>query len=86
MIVLDHRVVQGQDGLLDPGKIPEFTDIITADPHLIEILSWLPIYADSDLPILLTGEPGTGKELVAMAILPWGLSGAGAVSASTAPA
>jgi transcriptional regulator with GAF, ATPase, and Fis domain len=72
MIVLDHRVVQGQDGLLDPGKIPEFTDIITADPHLIEILSWLPIYADSDLPILLTGEPGTGKELVAMAIFALG--------------
>ena len=87
MIMLDHRVVQGQDDPLDPGKIPEFTDIITADPHLTEILSWLPIYADSDLPILLTGEPGTGKELVAMAIFALGpMPGAGAVSASTAPA
>ena len=72
MIMIDHRVVQGQDDPLDPGKIPEFTDIITADPHLTEILSWLPIYADSDLPILLTGEPGTGKELVAMAIFALG--------------
>jgi transcriptional regulator with GAF, ATPase, and Fis domain len=72
MIMLDHRVVQGQEDPLDPGRIPEFTDIITADPHLTEILSWLPIYAGSDLPILLTGEPGTGKELVAMAIFALG--------------
>ena len=85
MITMDHRVVQGQDDPFDPGKIPELTDIITADPHLTEILSWLPIYAESDLPILLTGEPGTGKELVAMAIFALGPPGAGAVSASTAP-
>jgi len=72
MIELDHRVVQGKDDPLDPVRIPEFTDIITADPHLMEILSRLPIYADSDLPIMLTGEPGTGKELVAMAIFALG--------------
>jgi len=72
MIALDPRVVQGKDDPLDPGRIPEFNDIITADPHLTEILSWLPIYAASDLPILLTGEPGTGKELVAMAIFALG--------------
>jgi two-component system response regulator HydG len=72
MIKMDHREVQGEDDPLDPARIPEFTDIITADPHLTEILSWLPIYADSDLPILITGEPGTGKELVAMAIFALG--------------
>jgi transcriptional regulator with GAF, ATPase, and Fis domain len=72
MIPLDHRVVQGKDHPLDPARIPEFTDIITADPQLTEILSWLLIYADSDLPILLTGDPGTGKELVAMAIFALG--------------
>ena len=72
MITIDHRVVQGQDDPADPAQTPEFTDIITADPRLTEILSWLPIYADSELPILLTGEPGTGKELVAMAIFALG--------------
>jgi transcriptional regulator with GAF, ATPase, and Fis domain len=72
MITMDHRVVQGRDAPLDPGKIPELADILTADPHLTEILSWLPMYAGSDLPILLTGEPGTGKEMVAMAIFALG--------------
>lgn len=72
MITIDHRVVQGQDDPADPARTPELTDIITADPRLTEILSWLPLYADSELPILLTGEPGTGKELVAMAIFALG--------------
>jgi anaerobic nitric oxide reductase transcription regulator len=40
----------------------------TVDPRLKDVLNWLPIYAKSDLPILLTGEPGTGKELVAEAL------------------
>jgi transcriptional regulator with GAF, ATPase, and Fis domain len=75
MIRIDRRVGQDEEAPLDPSQIPEFTDIITADPKVKEILAWLPIYADSDLPILLTGEPGTGKELVAMAICalgpPW---------------
>jgi DNA-binding NtrC family response regulator len=75
MIRIDRRVVQNEAASLDPFQVHEFTDIITADPKVKEILAWLPIYADSDLPILLTGEPGTGKELVAMAICalgpPW---------------
>ncbi|MGA9754470.1 MAG: sigma-54 dependent transcriptional regulator [Desulfobaccales bacterium] len=68
MIRNDHRVVRGLEDPFDPSRIPELTDIITADPHFQEILAWLPICAGSDLPILLTGEPGTGKELVARAI------------------
>ena len=72
MIASDHRVVPGEDGQINPGRIPACTDIITSDPHLSEILLWLPIYAESDLPILLTGEPGTGKELVAKAIFALG--------------
>jgi DNA-binding NtrC family response regulator len=75
MIRTDCRAEQNEAALLDPSRVPEFTDIITADPKVKAILARLPIYADSDLPILLTGEPGTGKELVAMAICalgpPW---------------
>jgi transcriptional regulator with GAF, ATPase, and Fis domain len=51
------------------------TEFITNDPRLKHILELLPLYAKSDLPVLLTGEPGTGKELVAEAICvlsrPW---------------
>jgi two-component system response regulator HydG len=68
MIRIDPRGYQAEADPPDPTQIPEFTDIITADPQFKEILAWLPIYADSDLPILITGEPGTGKELVARAI------------------
>ena len=68
MIRSDHRVVPREEDHVVSTQIPELTDIITADPQVKEILAWLPIYAESDLPVLLTGEPGTGKELVARAI------------------
>ncbi len=74
MVAVDHRVGPRKEGHLAPGRIPGVTDIITSDPHLTEILSSLPTYAESDLPILLTGEPGTGKELVAMALFALGPS------------
>jgi transcriptional regulator with GAF, ATPase, and Fis domain len=74
MIAIDHRVVPGEDGHSGSGQVPEITGIITSDQRLTEILSWLPIYAESDLPILLTGESGTGKELVATAIFALGPS------------
>jgi two-component system response regulator HydG len=75
MIRMDRGVVQNEAAPLNLSQVPEFTDIITADPKVKEILACLPTYADVDLPILLSGEPGTGKELVAMAICalgpPW---------------
>jgi transcriptional regulator with GAF, ATPase, and Fis domain len=46
--------------------------IITGYPPFQQMLSSLPLYARSQLPVLLVGEPGTGKELVAEAI--WQLS------------
>jgi len=67
MIRIDQRVVRQKTDHSDP-LVPELTKIITADPHLQETLDRLPTYANADLPILLTGEPGTGKELVARAL------------------
>ncbi|MGA8139928.1 MAG: sigma-54 dependent transcriptional regulator, partial [Desulfobaccales bacterium] len=47
---------------------PELSEIITQYPALLLILSRLPACARFDLPIMLSGEPGTWKELVARAI------------------
>ena len=62
-----HKPAPGEDSPAPP-LIHELTDIITADRRVQEILAWLPMYANADLPISITGEPGTGKELLARAI------------------
>lgn len=65
MIRTDHRVVVRGAAQATANRAYEFPKIVTADPHFQRILARLPLYASSDLPVLLTGEPGTGKELVA---------------------
>jgi len=46
--------------------------LLTAAPQFQEVLARLPRLAATELPVLITGEPGTGKELVAEAL--WALS------------
>jgi transcriptional regulator with GAF, ATPase, and Fis domain len=46
--------------------------LLTGYPPLQALLGHLPRLAATDLPVLITGEPGTGKELVAEAL--WALS------------
>lgn len=46
--------------------------LLTAYPPLQALLAHLPRLAATDLPVLISGEPGTGKELVAEAL--WALS------------
>jgi DNA-binding NtrC family response regulator len=49
-------------------KITRFDDIIGQGPSMDKIFNLIPEVAKSDSSILLTGETGTGKELVAKAI------------------
>jgi DNA-binding NtrC family response regulator len=72
MVGNDCQVVSGEGALLNPGQILPLGRIITCYPPLQKILASLPLYAQSELPVLLVGEPGTGKELVAEAL--WQLS------------
>jgi len=55
-----------------PTKTHIGTSILTQDPRFQKILGLIPLYAKTDLPVLITGEPGTGKELVAEAL--WAMS------------
>ena len=53
-------------GLLD--KITRFDNIIGQSPPMRELFEVIPEVARSDSSVLITGETGTGKELVAKAI------------------
>lgn len=61
---------------LEPGgeafASPHVQRILTCDSALRRLLASLPRYARADLPVLILGEPGTGKELIAEAL--WALS------------
>ena len=58
-----------KDLLADIDKAVESLDnIICASPEMLEIKSNLPRLATSNLPVLILGETGTGKELVAKAL------------------
>ncbi|MFW6126610.1 MAG: sigma 54-interacting transcriptional regulator [Thermodesulfobacteriota bacterium] len=55
-----------------PPRPPALARLLTAFPPLQALLAHLPRLAATDLPVLISGEPGTGKELVAEAL--WALS------------
>jgi transcriptional regulator with PAS, ATPase and Fis domain len=45
-----------------------FDDILTQNPHMLELKTRASVMAQRDIPILIYGETGTGKELFARAI------------------
>jgi DNA-binding NtrC family response regulator len=55
-----------------PAGLPALSRLLTGFPPFQALLTHLPRLAATDLPVLITGEPGTGKELVAEAL--WALS------------
>ncbi len=46
----------------------EFEDIISKNPEMQRIFTTLPLIADANTTVLVTGDSGTGKELVARAL------------------
>ena len=54
-----------EQALEDPAA---FGEILTNDRGMLRLLREAELHADSEIPILVTGETGTGKELLARAI------------------
>ena len=50
------------------GDFAGFAGIVGRDPRMIQIFKQIRQLAENDYPVLITGETGTGKELVATAI------------------
>lgn len=58
------RLLHQQDGASDP-RAPVSSEIIGHSPAIQQLLHEIDIVAASELPVLLTGETGVGKELFA---------------------
>lgn len=72
----------------DPAEIklsPAFDTIITRCPRMLELLSYTEIMARSGNPIMITGDSGTGKELLARAVHGAGPGSAGPFIAVNVP-
>ena len=73
--VLDLTEIRSENEMLKQSLLrtnieyPEvFTDIITNSPNIESIFRYIEAIAKTSLPVLVTGETGTGKELFANAI------------------
>ncbi|MFO7883188.1 MAG: sigma 54-interacting transcriptional regulator [Desulfobacteraceae bacterium] len=62
----DLRIVQKLNKKISPAY--SFANIIGRSPQMERIFQTLPVLAQSDASILITGETGTGKDLVAEAV------------------
>lgn len=50
------------------SEIYKYDNILTQDPQMLEILEMISLVSETDSPVLIEGETGTGKELMARAI------------------
>ncbi len=65
---LDQREVKARAGRRSRSGSVGFDDIVSASPAMIRVLDLAQRAAQSNIPVVLEGESGVGKELVARAI------------------
>lgn len=65
----ENRELKKTVHTLDDLETPEaFSSIITSSPNMIRIFRYIEAVAETSEPVLITGETGVGKELVAQVI------------------
>jgi transcriptional regulator with PAS, ATPase and Fis domain len=65
LFVEDVSLVQKLDGLHGAGPVP---GLLAGSPRMREVFELLPVMARTDATLLVTGETGTGKDLLAEAV------------------
>ena len=67
---LEHETLRQRNRSLERELFArfDFSGIVTQDPTMLALLERVGQVADSDAPILVLGETGTGKELIARAL------------------
>ncbi|MFD1383477.1 sigma-54-dependent transcriptional regulator [Rhodanobacter aciditrophus] len=65
---LENQALRAQLLSQDLDQADCFTDFITADPKMMSTFRYLESISSSNQPVLITGESGVGKELIAGAI------------------
>lgn len=71
---LDQRITHKEIDALRSGQKeiinskPEFSDIITTSPQMNKVFELVEIFAPTDETVLITGETGSGKDLIAKKI------------------
>ena len=72
---LDHRELTNENDALRAKLLGQeltnpdaFQSIITSDPGMLRVFAYLEVIARGSHPALITGETGTGKELIAKAL------------------
>ena len=53
----------------------DFEDILTINDKMLNAINQAKVFAETDNPILICGETGTGKEMFAQAIINYAVSG-----------
>jgi len=59
---------EGEESFETPLHGYKFEDLNSRNPRMLELFDLIPRFARADSPVLIVGETGTGKELVAAAI------------------